>query len=263
MNKRLVAWITEQKQVNQTLIVGISGAQGTGKSTLCQRLKILLNDRYEVAILSLDDLYLSQYKRRQLAASISPLFATRGVPSTHDVNLGIQILEKLKQGQGDLWLPRFDKQTDNPKPKVLWECCKTPVDIVLFEGWCLGLTAQTDDALVEPINRLEANEDANAVWRKQVNQSLKGEYQALFHMIDKLIYLKAPNLASVFAWRKQQEQETFAHHPSASMDEQALRRFMAHYERLTAHGLTTLPKQAAVVVHLGEEHQCLDIWYQH
>ena len=242
MHKRLAAWIAQQKQTETTLVVGISGAQGTGKSTLTKALQALLSDSYAVVSLSLDDLYLSQDKRRKLAASISPLLMTRGVPSTHDVQLGIQILKQLKSGQGEVLLPRFDKQTDNPKPQTSWERCEMPVDIVLFEGWCVGLTAQSDDALMKPINTLEADEDKQGIWRKQVNETLADEYQQLFHMIDKTIYLKAPDFASIFAWRKQQEHETFAQQTSCGMDDKALRRFMAHYERLTRHGLAQCRK---------------------
>ncbi|MDQ6977497.1 MAG: kinase, partial [Ghiorsea sp.] len=180
LSKELVAWIDAQKQADATLIIGISGAQGTGKSTLARQLKVLLRNRYSVALLSLDDLYLNQNKRKTLAASIHPLFAARGVPTTHNVNLGIQTLKQLKGGQGELLLPRFDKQTDNPKPQQDWERCKTPVDIVLFEGWCLSLTPQSDDALLKPINKLEADEDKQGIWRKQVNDALTADYQQLF-----------------------------------------------------------------------------------
>jgi len=265
-NRGLATWIAKQKQGDATLIVGISGAQGTGKSTLAKALQVLLSDVYSVAILSLDDLYLNQNKRHKLAASISPLFATRGVPSTHDVNLGLQILKQLKLGQGEVLLPRFDKQTDNPKPKALWEGCKTPVDIVLFEGWCLGLEPQTEMELLEPINDLEAQEDKHALWRKQVNKALETEYQKLFQMIDKMIYLKAPSFSSVFSWRKQQEEETFSHQPSpfgkGEMDDKALKQFMAHYERLTRLGLATLPQIADVVITLDEAHQRVDEKYK-
>ena len=193
MSDELAAWVGVQKQVDTTLVVGISGAQGTGKSTLARQLKALLRDKYSVAIFSLDDLYLNQDKREDLASSIHPLFATRGVPMTHNVNLGIQTLEKLKGGRGEVLLPRFDKQTDNPKSQILWERCETPVDIVLFEGWCLSFTPQSDDALMKPINKLEADEDKQGIWRKQVNDALAGKYQQLFQMIDKTIYLKAPS----------------------------------------------------------------------
>lgn len=263
LNQELAAWIQTQKQGVKTLVVGISGAQGTGKSTLAHTLKGLLSDKYSVALLSLDDLYLSQDKRAELAKNIHPLFQTRGVPCTHNVGLGLRILEQLKSGQGDVLLPRFDKQTDNPKSKALWERCKTPVDIVLFEGWCLGLESQNEAELLEPINGLEAQEDKHALWRKQVNKALETEYQNLFQMIDKMIYLKAPSFESVFVWRKQQEAETFANQSNgAGMDDNALRQFMAHYERLTRHGIATLPQTVDVVLTLDELHQYVDVLYR-
>ncbi|MDQ7057985.1 MAG: hypothetical protein Q9N62_05910 [Ghiorsea sp.] len=67
----------------------------------------MLRNRYSVALLSLDDLYLNQNKRKHFAASIHPLFAARGVPTTHNVNLGIQILKQLKGGQGELLSATF------------------------------------------------------------------------------------------------------------------------------------------------------------
>ncbi|WP_051938408.1 zeta toxin family protein [Ghiorsea bivora] len=262
MNKELAAWIAEHKQVNYTLVVGISGGQGAGKSTLAKALQDVLADRFSVVTLSLDDLYLSQNQRQKLAASIHPLFATRGVPSTHDVQLGIQVLKQLKSGQGKVLLPRFDKQTDNPKPQALWESCEIPVDIVLFEGWCLGLEPQTEAELLTPINSLEATEDKGGVWRNQVNKTLGAEYQRLFQHIDVMMYLQAPSFESIFAWRKQQEQETFAQQTNSSgMDDKALRRFMAHYERLTRHGLTTMPDTADVLLTLDASHHCVDINY--
>ncbi len=262
MKNELAAWIEQQKHVKATLVVGIAGAQGTGKSTLAQALKASLSDNYSVALLSLDDLYLSQNQRTKLARYIHPLFKTRGVPSTHDVNLGIHVLQQLQGEQGEVLLPRFDKRTDNPKPKALWQRCNTPVDIVLFEGWCLGLEPQRSDALIRPINALEAEEDKGGVWRKQVNHALANEYQTLFQEVDKLIYLKAPSMASVFSWRKQQEQDTFAHQPASTMDDDALHRFLAHYERLTRHGLATMPQTADVVLTLDEQHQCVDSFYR-
>ncbi len=262
MKRKLANWIAEQKQGVHTLVVGISGAQGTGKSTLAHQLQDILSEKYAVACLSMDDLYLNQDNRRGLAQNIHPLFQTRGVPTTHDVALGIHTLMQLKGGQGEVLLPRFDKQTDNPKPHSEWEVYQNPVDIVLFEGWCLGMQAQGDADLAEPMNVLEAEEDKGGVWRKQANAALKGEYQTLFAMVDRLIYLQPPSFEAVFDWRKQQEVETFIHHPEQGMNDAELTRFMAHFERLTRHGLTTLPQQADVVICLGEQHQWLDVLYR-
>ncbi len=262
MKRKLANWIAAQKQGVHTLVVGISGAQGTGKSTLAHQLQDILSEKYAVACLSMDDLYLNQDKRRGLAQNIHPLLQTRGVPTTHDVGLGIQILNQLQHVKGEVRLPSFDKQTDNPKPKTEWEVCQTPVDIVLFEGWCLGVQAQEDTDLAAPMNILEAEEDKDGVWRKQANAALKGEYQTLFAMVDRLVYLQPPSFETVFDWRKNQESETFTNHPEQGMNDAELTRFMAHFERLTEHGLATLPKQADVVIRLGEQHQCLNIVYR-
>ena len=71
------------------LIVGINGAQGSGKTTLCKFLEVLLVEHNQTGVtLSLDDLYLSRAERARAAAEIHPLFATRGVPGTHDVARG-------------------------------------------------------------------------------------------------------------------------------------------------------------------------------
>lgn len=56
----LAAWLWQQKKTDQTLRVGVNGAQGSGKSTLCELLSFLLERLYgcRSAILSIDDLYL-------------------------------------------------------------------------------------------------------------------------------------------------------------------------------------------------------------
>ena len=41
-------------------------------------------------MLSLDDLYLPKAERLRLARDVHPLLATRGVPGTHDVALGVE-----------------------------------------------------------------------------------------------------------------------------------------------------------------------------
>ena len=62
--------------------------------------------------LSLDDLYLTRAERDRLAAQIHPLFATRGVPGTHAVGMGLDIIENILAGRA-LELPRFDKSNDD------------------------------------------------------------------------------------------------------------------------------------------------------
>ena len=68
---------------DRPLIIGINGSQGSGKSTLADYLCTLLSERYALRCvsLSLDDFYLTKLERQQLAATVHPLLATRGVAS--------------------------------------------------------------------------------------------------------------------------------------------------------------------------------------
>ena len=53
----LAAWVISQKG-DGPLIIGVNGAQGSGKSTLCDFLRLILEqcDGQRVAVLSIDDL---------------------------------------------------------------------------------------------------------------------------------------------------------------------------------------------------------------
>ena len=239
-------------------VLGISGAQGTGKSTFAAHLAIALeNLQQRVAVLSLDDLYLSHAARQRLAVDVHPLLATRGVPGTHDVEFGHRLLTELaRSGDGgaerDVALPRFDKSLDDPAPVALWPHALAPCDTVLLEGWCLGITPEDTAALRVPCNALEANEDAQGRWRTYVNTQLAARYAAFFARCARFVVLLPPDFAAVRRWRGWQEQ---ALPGSRRMADAGLDRFIAHYERLTRHGLTVLPGLADVVVRLASDHR--------
>src|SRR5690606_41264080 len=71
--------------------------------SLRDALPILLEDQgLRVAIISLDDVYLTHDARQHLAATVHPLLQTRGVPGTHDVDLGVDTMTRLiHAGAGD------------------------------------------------------------------------------------------------------------------------------------------------------------------
>lgn len=265
----LAQWIAAQRQAQSTcLVVGINGAQGTGKSTLAgvvlQFLDLL---GLRVAGLALDDLYLPRAKRLDLAASVHPLLATRGVPGTHDVEMGIELLDRLRRLRAgeSLSLPRFDKANDDRVDSGRWSVVSGPLDVILFEGWCVGTPPQTEAALAQPVNALEANEDVDGRWRRWVNERLAQDYARLFAPIDRLVFLHAPAFAQVFEWRRQQEADTARIAGSSAtrlLDDGALRRFIGHYERLTRHALATLPQRADVVVDLDADHRIAAVRYR-
>jgi D-glycerate 3-kinase len=236
------------------LLIGINGAQGTGKSTACRFLEHLLRGQgLGVATLSLDDVYLTRADRADLAATIHPLLATRGPPGSHDLPLAEATITQLLTGTGATAIPRFDKALDDRAPASDWPVVTAPLDILLFEGWCLGATPQADAALVAPINALEAAEDADGRWRRHVNTALATTYARLFARLDQLIVLQAPDFASVRRWRALQEQKLIAAR-GTGMDAPALDRFLQHYERLTRHMLADLGPRADIVIPIDHQH---------
>jgi D-glycerate 3-kinase len=237
------------------LVVGICGSQGSGKSTLSRHLAEHFEDQgVRVAVLSLDDLYLSRDTRQRLAETVHPMFATRGVPGTHDVGLGEAVLDALKAGQ-PVRLPRFDKASDQPIAQTDWPKVEG-ADLILFEGWCVGAMAQADYELHEPVNDLEATLDAHGIWRRYVNDALKGAYQSLFRRLDRLILLAAPDFAVVTEWRTQAEQDLRdqlkreGRKGTRVMTDAEVARFVLHYERLTRHILSEIPGRADVTLWL-------------
>ena len=103
----LSKWIYSIYKKNQKIkIIGLSGGQGAGKSTITAVLKFLLKKLYglEVCIISIDDFYKTKNERKKMSKKIHPLFFTRGVPGTHDINLINQIFQKLKKKILNLFL---------------------------------------------------------------------------------------------------------------------------------------------------------------
>ena len=248
----------KQKVLNRTLMVGVNGCQGSGKSTLVDFVAEYLSrqEGLSVVVLSLDDFYYSTEKRNQLADSIHPLLRTRGVPGTHDVNLIELVLSQLTKASGEVKLPRFNKAIDNPAPESKWPVVNTPVDIVLFEGWSWGVNAQDDSDLSEPQNGLEREQDQKGRWRRYVNEQIGRYYEPLYAQMDHWVMLKAPSFDQVFQWRLEQEQKlsrkSSGRDSSGVMDEAQVANFVQFFERLTQHALRDLPARCDQVFSLDE-----------
>ncbi|MFM5895180.1 MAG: kinase [Novosphingobium sp.] len=240
------------------LVVGLCGAQGSGKSTLVAALAARLGaEGIAAATLSLDDIYLTRAKRQDLARDVHPLLATRGVPGTHDVSLGFATLDALARGEA-VPLPRFDKGIDDRAALADWPLAPAATQVLLLEGWCLGARPQSVAALTEPVNMLEAGEDPEGIWRTYANDALTGPYRALFGRIDRLVLLAAPDWSVVAQWREQQESELRAVSLGA-MTPQQVQRFIQHYERLTRWILAEMPARADLVVRLDADRRPLDL----
>ncbi len=262
----LAKWIYSiYRKDNKIKIIGLSGGQGAGKSTITGILKFIFRINYglELCVFSIDDFYKTKKERKEMSKKIHPLFLTRGVPGTHDVTLLNRTFKNLKKKAFTTTLiPKFDKSMDDRSNKSKWTKVKQPPNIIIFEGWCVGARHQRDSALLKPINFIEKKYDTNFKWRKKVNLELKKNYKKLFSKIDKLIYLKAPSFDHIFEWRLLQEQKLkLTSKNKKTMSKAEIRKFIMFYERITRQMMKDSEKISDLIILLDKKHRSKKIKY--
>lgn len=236
-----------------TPVLAISGLQGSGKSTLAKAIecRALLRGK-RVAVLSMDDFYLPGAARQVLAREVHPLLATRGPPGTHDVAQALAVLRCLREGK-PVRLPRFDKLHDEPMPQAEWPLVTGRMDLVVLEGWCVGVPAQAQAELEAPLNRLERDEDPHALWRRWCNAALLRDYPALWARCDALWMLQPPGFECIPEWRWQQECTLRQARGRVAMDRAGVERFVQLFERVSRQALRCLPLIASRVIALDAQ----------
>ena len=247
----------------KTKVIGLTGGQGSGKSTISKILKIILKAGFNLntTIFSIDDFYKTINQRKKMAKKVSPLFLTRGVPGTHDTDLLFKSIRQLKSLKfKKTLLPKFDKSIDNRVSKNKWQKIKKKPNIVIFEGWCVGVPQQKNKDLIEPINRLEKDKDKKKIWRKRVNYELKNKYNKIFKLIDMIIFLKVPSFKYVLKWRFLQEKKLSINSKGKKiMNYNQVKNFIMFYERLTKHMLKNFDKKVDFVIKIDEQHRLKSI----
>jgi D-glycerate 3-kinase len=239
------------------VLIGVGGAQGSGKSTHCRALAAASGGK--VAQMSLDDVYFTRAERESLAEFRHPLFMTRGPPGTHDLRLLKETIRDLSHATPDseMRLPRFDKAADDRAPVEAWPVFRGRPEAILLEGWCLGAKRPASQ-MPGALNALEAQEDEDGRWRKAVLLELAQNYTKFFaNWFDDFVFLQAPSFATVRRWRREQEEETLGRALSErEVDE--LDRFIEHFERITL-GMMEGDHGARWVVKLGEKRNVVSV----
>jgi D-glycerate 3-kinase len=254
-------WIENKyKEKGKTLFLGFSGGQGSGKTTVAKILKIILKKFFKrkIHVSSIDDFYKTLKDRNKMSYTAHPLFKTRGVPGTHDINLIKKFFYFIKRKNfRKTKLPKFDKSIDDRLKKKYWFNVKERPEIVILEGWCVGAQPQPNFLIKKPINILEKYEDQDLIWRKHVNEKLKREYKKLFAMIDCYIFMKIPNFNMVFKWRLLQENKLreVLGYKKKIMSYNEIKRFIMFYQRITLQMVKDLSKSASIVMLLNKHHE--------
>ena len=254
------------KKINQDYIknkkikiIGLTGGQGAGKTTITQIIKLILETKYNLSVVyfSIDDFYKKLSERKKMSKKVNQLFRTRGVPGTHNTTLIKKIFTNLtKKNFKPLIIPLFDKSRDDRFPKEKWQKIKKRPEIIIFEGWCVGAMPQKKKNLLKPINTLERKQDLNLKWRSRVNNELKNAYKKIFSKIDMLIFLKVPSFDCVYKWRLLQENKLqLTSKGRKTMTPLQVSKFIMHYERITMQMLKDLSNKAYAVLFLDKQHR--------
>ncbi len=198
----------------KTIIIGIQGGQGTGKTTLVKTMEqILAQMDYKVKSFSIDDFYLAAKQRKQLAKinANNPFYQiARGMPGTHRIKELKQTLSNIKAGK-PFHIPLFDKSLHHGYGDVLKKTLKVnqKQDFILFDGWCQGIPTSSSKQLQKickkdniPLKEI----DPQLKYHKTVLKNLK-QYQPLWKTINYLIMLKPDSSKLHQQWRWQQELE--------------------------------------------------------
>jgi D-glycerate 3-kinase len=221
-------------------IIGLNGVQGIGKTTLVRALSETLRDRegLRTIVVSIDDFYLTHADQLALAARHpdNALVQVRGEPGTHDLGLLRGFFDALLSG-APCRVPAYDKAAfdglGDRTPESSWTPLngpgQTPVQVVIFEGWCVGFRA------------LEERE-VEAKWRGEsrtlhghklehllfVNECLRG-YDAVTDLFDAFIHIDAEDTEYVYEWRLEQERELRRERGVGMSDEQVVKFVDAYY----------------------------------
>ena len=247
---------------NEPYLICFTGGQGSGKTTMSYFIQEVLSnhcDRPSMGF-SIDDIYKSQEERKKISEEVHPLCYVRGVPGTHDVGMGMDLIKQLSEAKSDsiTKIPSFCKPEDNHYPESDWPTYKGKPDFIFFDAWCGGAKPISEEDWPSPMNDLEKEEDPEGIWSKWSNRELAKDYQDLFDRFDLLLMIKVPNMDFVYKSRWIQEQ-TLAKTikdpilKEKIMTKEEVYRFVMHYERLTHYILEEIPKFSDIVLERDEQ----------
>lgn len=241
-------WCLGQLHPGRTIVIGVNAPQGGGKTTLTRVLCELLEaEGRRAATLSIDDFYLTRAEQVLLASdnTQNPYLQSRGYPGTHDLLLGSRVLKRIRQRQGRVRIPRYDKSRHSGKgdrfPEEEWGEVQLPLDLVFFEGWMLGFRAVDENELRDPALR-------------DINERLRA-YTKWWDEVDAWIVLKPQDEQFVVDWRVEAEERMKAS-AKTGMSEAEVREYVKTFlpaYQLYLPGLEAPDGRPELVIEIGRD----------
>ncbi|MGK7953663.1 MAG: glycerate kinase, partial [Crocosphaera sp.] len=207
--------------------------------------------------ISIDDFY-KTYSERQKLKEIDPRFIWRGPPGTHDLELAINLLNQLKDPNYSqpIAIPRFDKslwngQGDRREPDII-----NKPDIILFEGWFLGVQPIDKAKFYDVPLPIKSKEDKQ--FAQDINENLKA-YLPLWKKLDRLIILYPKDYHFSKQWRKEAEQKMISS-GKTGMNQQEIDEFVNYFWKalhpeLFIKPLAQNPNLVNLVITIDDNHR--------
>ncbi|KAI9264417.1 P-loop containing nucleoside triphosphate hydrolase protein [Sporodiniella umbellata] len=227
---------------DQPMIVGISGCQGSGKTTLCHTLSYLLKQepyRLNVVNFSLDDVYLNHQDQRKLSQTYpkNKLYQQRGQAGSHDLKIAVQTLDALVQNQSQVLIPVYDKSLFDGQgdrvPQEHWKRALAPIDIVLFEGWMLGFKPLPETLLESTLRDKKETcpvfDSLSLGDLQTMNTALKQYETEIYPYFNSFIHLSPLNIQQVYQWRLEQERHMKSTRGVSGLSDEGVKQFVDTY----------------------------------
>lgn len=200
----LLSRIEQALACGRPTLLGVSALPGCGKSTLCSWVKTAsVQLGWRVEHLSLDDFYWpAEALERSMAGN--PWKVPRALPGSHDL---IRMDDALRQWRrsGVIAAPRFDKALRQGRGDRSGSTT-ADADVVLLEGWFLGVAEGKNPAQLEDPSLSEAERS----WRPKAIDALR-QYETIWSQLDDLWHLRATRTEASSHW-KEQQLITLKHH---------------------------------------------------
>ena len=260
----LSIYLNSFEKRNKPYLIALTGGQGSGKTTLSIFIQKILQNIFKKKTtgFSIDDIYKTKDERVEIAKKIHPLCTVRGVPGTHNIKLGVEIIDRLCNADNSSYtpIPSFSKILDQHYPRKDWLEFKGRPDYIFFDGWCVGAKPIPENKWEPPLNKIEKEQDPDQIWAKWSNNELAGDYQSLFKRFDKLIFIKVPKMDNVFENRWLQEKTLSKGIKDKDllkniMSKSEVKEFVMHYERLTRFILDEMPDYADIVINRKNQNE--------
>jgi D-glycerate 3-kinase len=241
----------EKANTKTPFFIGLNGVQGAGKTVLVSSLARTFSAppyNRPTCVFSLDDLYLTHADQVELANSNpdNPLLQHRGQPGTHDIELALEIFQKLKANE-KVRIPKYNKALYNGQgdrqPEEEWDEVNSdpskPIKVVIFEGWCVGFQPLTSTELQAKHDAaVKARDTDNAAYQGRlghntlesvtaINESGK-QYSKLWEYFNVFVHIDAADPLYVYKWRLEQEATT-KREKGGGMSDEEIQKFVDGY----------------------------------